>query len=107
MTGPGGGQSATLCWPSAEFGSLQIAGGVDAAFKSKIAESGKDVTEIRAEYENSISADSGPFTAASVFNFDELIDPRETRSRIVRAFRRARRSQERQTGPWQHYGLFP
>ncbi|WP_134322043.1 acyl-CoA carboxylase subunit beta [Cumulibacter soli] len=106
MNGPGGGQSATLCWPSAEFGSLPVAGGVDAAFKSQIA-GGKDASAVRAEFESSISSDAGPFPAAGVFNFDELIDPRETRARVVRAFRRARRSQERNTGPWQHYGLFP
>jgi acetyl-CoA carboxylase carboxyltransferase component len=52
-------------------------------------------------------AGAGPLTDARVFNFDELIDPRETRPRIVRAQRRARARTCQTVGPWTHTGIFP
>ena len=106
MNGPGGGQSATLCWPSAEFGALPVEGGVAATFKRSIDESEDPEKALAAEHERQ-RAQGGPFAAAKVFNFDELIDPRETRPRIVRALRRARARQSQSTGPWMHYGVFP
>jgi acetyl-CoA carboxylase carboxyltransferase component len=106
MNGPDGGQTATLCWPSAEFGALPLEGGVAAAYKRSIEEA-DDPEALRAEIQGDHKALSGPAKAAKVFNFDELIDPRETRPRIVRALRRARVRQEQNVGPWQHFGIFP
>jgi acetyl-CoA carboxylase carboxyltransferase component len=106
MNGPGGGQSATLCWPTAEFGGLPLEGGVAAAYKTEIAAAENQEDVLRKRYEE-VRATAGPFAAARVFNFDELIDPRETRTRIVKAFRRARPRQEESTGPWKLYGVFP
>lgn len=106
MNGPDGGQTATLCWPSAEFGALPLEGGVNAAYKRSLEES-EDPDALRAETEGAYKAMSGPVGAAKVFNFDELIDPRETRPRIVRALRRARIRQAQNVGPWQHFGIFP
>ena len=106
MNGPGGGQTATLCWPSAEFGALPVEGGVTAAFKRSI-ESSDDPDTALAETHAEYRSMGGPTQAARVFNFDELIDPRSTRPRIVRALRRARARQRQATGPWQHFGIFP
>jgi acetyl-CoA carboxylase carboxyltransferase component len=106
MNGPGGGQSVTLCWPSAEFGALPVEGGVAAAFKRDLEESA-DPEALRAAKQQRLRDEGGPFEAARIYNFDELIDPRETRPRIVRALRRARARQEQETGPWMHHGIFP
>jgi acetyl-CoA carboxylase carboxyltransferase component len=106
MNGPGGGQSATLCWPSAEFGALPLEGGVAATFQRSIESADDPQAARQAEYDR-IRAQGGPLPAARVFNFDELIDPRETRPRLVRAFRRARARQAQRAGPWEHYGIFP
>jgi acetyl-CoA carboxylase carboxyltransferase component len=106
MNGPDGGQVATLCWPSAEFGALPVEGGVSAAFKRQIEESENPEETLAAAHDEYRSMNS-PARAARVFNFDELIDPRETRPRIVRALRRARLRQGQTTGPWSHFGIFP
>ena len=51
MNGPGGGQSATLCWPSAEFGALPVEGGVAAAYKRSIDEAEDPEAARQAEYD--------------------------------------------------------
>ncbi len=106
MNGPEGGQTATLCWPSAEFGALPVEGGVSAAYKRSI-DSAEDPDATLNQTQDTYRAMGGPLSSAKVFNFDELIDPRETRPRIVRALRRARARQAQQVGPWQHCGIFP
>ena len=89
MNGIGNEQLTVLAWPTAEFGSLPVEGGVMAQFSRSIGES-DDPTQARKslldEFRNAASVDG----AARRFNFDELIDPRETRGRIVAAFRRVR-----------------
>jgi len=96
MNSAGAGQAATLAWPSAEFGALPLEGGVAAAFKGATA-----------EVEDRFRAFGNPIDAARAFNFDDLIDPRDTRPRIVRALRRARGGQVHDLGPWRHHGVFP
>ena len=103
MNGPGGGQTTTLVWPSAEFGALPVEGGVGAGYKRSI----EADPEAREKLEERFRAFGSPFEAAKVFNFDELIDPRETRPRIVRALRRARERRTQTTGPWQYHGIVP
>jgi acetyl-CoA carboxylase carboxyltransferase component len=103
MNGPGGGQTTTLVWPSAEFGALPVEGGVDAGYRRSI-EADADARE---KLEERFRAFGSPFEAAKVFNFDELIDPRDTRPRIVRALRRARARRAQSTGPWTYHGIVP
>jgi acetyl-CoA carboxylase carboxyltransferase component len=79
---------------------------VSAAFKRNI-ETSDDPEATLAATHDEYRAMNSPVRSARIFNFDELIDPRETRPRIVRALRRARHRQEQTTGPWQHFGLFP
>jgi acetyl-CoA carboxylase carboxyltransferase component len=99
------GQVATLAWPSAEFGALPLDGGVKAAYKRTLDEE-QTAEEIEAVKER-FAAFGNPLDAAKAFNFDDLIDPRDTRKRIVRALRRARAAQAQQLGPWRHHGIFP
>jgi acetyl-CoA carboxylase carboxyltransferase component len=106
MAGPESGQTATLVWPSAEFGALPLEGGVNAAYKSSI-DGAVDPEAERALHQGDHLESAGPLTDARVFNFDELIDPRETRPRIVRALRRTRARTAQAVGPWTHTGIFP
>jgi acetyl-CoA carboxylase carboxyltransferase component len=78
MCGQGAGQILTLCWPSGDFAAMPLAGGIEAAHASELAVSGP-----RPEIESMYSG-GDPLSAAADFNFDDLIDPRETRSRIIR-----------------------
>jgi acetyl-CoA carboxylase carboxyltransferase component len=105
MLSAGAGQSLTLAWPSAEFGALPLDGGVKAAFRRSLDEDA--AAETVDEARERMRAFGNPIDAARAFNFDDLIDPRDTRARIVRAFRRARPAQAQQLGPWQHQGVFP
>jgi len=106
MAGPDSGQVATMVWPSAEFGALPLEGGVSAAYKNSI-DGAEDPEAERARVRGEHLDASGPLPDARVFNFDELIDPRETRPRIVRALRRSRARTAQQVGPWTHSGIFP
>jgi acetyl-CoA carboxylase carboxyltransferase component len=65
-------------WPSARWGSLPIAGGVDAAYRAVI-EAAPDPAAKRAEIEQRLEAVQSPLRTAEVFGVEEIIDPRETR----------------------------
>jgi acetyl-CoA carboxylase carboxyltransferase component len=65
-------------WPSGNWGSLPIEGGVMAAYKRDIASS-PDPEARRREIEAKLDALQSPFRTAEVFGIEEIIDPRDTR----------------------------
>jgi len=65
-------------WPSGNWGSLPIEGGVRAAYKRDI-ESSPDPEARRREIEAKLDALQSPFRTAEVFDIEEIIDPRDTR----------------------------
>ena len=67
-----------LVWPSGEWGSIPIEGGVQAAYRREI-ESAPDPERRRAELEAELIAIRTPFGAVEAFNAEDMIDPRETR----------------------------
>jgi acetyl-CoA carboxylase carboxyltransferase component len=67
-----------VAWPSAEWGSLPIAGGLEAAYKAQI-EAAPDPAAKRAEIEARIRAFASPLRSAEKFDVEEIIDPRDTR----------------------------
>jgi methylmalonyl-CoA decarboxylase subunit alpha len=71
-----------IAWPSAEFGSIPIEGGVAAAFRRKI-ESSPDPDRTRQEIEAEIRTLESPFRTAEKFGVEDIIDPRETRTRFI------------------------
>ena len=68
-------------WPSAEWGSLPIAGGVDAAYRAVI-EAAPDPSAKRAEIEARLRTFQSPVRTAEAFGIEDIIDPRETRARL-------------------------
>ena len=72
-----------FAWPSAEWGSLPIAGGVDAAYRAVI-ESAPDPAEARARIEAKLDALKSPIRTAEAFGVEEMIDPRDTRTHLCR-----------------------
>jgi acetyl-CoA carboxylase carboxyltransferase component len=70
-----------VAWPSARWGSLPIAGGVDAAYRALI-EAAPDPAKLRAEIEAKLEAVQSPLRTAEAFGVEEIIDPRETRARL-------------------------
>jgi len=78
-----GPQGHVLAWPSAESGALPIEGGVAVAFRREI-EAADDPDARRSELEEAFAARRSPFPRAESFSVHDLIDPRETRSRLCR-----------------------
>lgn len=86
--GIGGGAHANnsryaqrYAWPSANWGSMPIAGGLEASYRSEIA-AAADADAKRVEIEERLQRLRSPFRTAEAFNFDEIIDPRDTRRLI-------------------------
>jgi acetyl-CoA carboxylase carboxyltransferase component len=75
-------------WPSAEWGSLPIEGGVEAAYRRQI-EAAEDPDALRAELEAKLSSLRSPLLTAEAFGVEEIIDPRDTRPLLVEWARRA------------------
>jgi acetyl-CoA carboxylase carboxyltransferase component len=65
-------------WPSGDWGSLPVQGGVEAAFRARLdgaADPAAEAERIRA----SLAAVSSPFRTAERFGVQDMIDPRESR----------------------------
>jgi acetyl-CoA carboxylase carboxyltransferase component len=93
-------------WPSAEWGSLPIEGGVDAAYRREIAAS-PDPDARRRELEARLTVMRSPFKAAEAFNVEELIDPRETRPLLCRFVGIAQDRIHAELGPKYRMGMRP
>src|SRR5213079_2821445 len=65
-------------WPSGDWGSLPIAGGLEAAYRREL-EAADDPVALRAEIEARLDAVRSPFRTAERFGIEEIIDPRDTR----------------------------
>lgn len=65
-------------WPSGDWGSLPIEGGVQAAYRRDI-ESSPDPDARRREIEESLQQYRSPHRTAEAFGVEEIIDPRDTR----------------------------
>jgi acetyl-CoA carboxylase carboxyltransferase component len=79
----GSGAFLRYAWPSAQWGSLPIAGGVEAAYRAVI-EAAPDPAATRAEIEARLEALQSPLRTAEAFGVEEIIDPRQTRSYLCR-----------------------
>ena len=77
------GLDMQIAWPSAEWGSLPVEGGVAAAYRREIA--GADNPKQREqELEEELRAFNSPFLTAEAFQVEDIIDPRETRAYLFR-----------------------
>jgi acetyl-CoA carboxylase carboxyltransferase component len=91
------GMFRRFAWPSANWGSMHISGGVSAAYRREIS-SAPDPDAKRQEIEARLQAIASPFRTAESTGQD-IIDPRETRGRLVEFVRDAQRLLARQLGP--------
>ena len=67
-----------IAWPSGDWGSLPIEGGVMAAYRREIEEA-DDPEKRREEIETRLNELRSPFRTAESFNIEDIIDPRDTR----------------------------
>lgn len=100
------GLDLKIAWPSAEWGSLPIEGGVAAAFRKEIA-AAADPKAREAEIEATLRADASPFRTAEAFGVEEIIDPRETRPYLCRFIDAAQSRLATSVGQKPKYGVRP
>ena len=78
--GHGNAQALNLryAWPSGDWGSLPIEGGVQAAYKREI-EASPDPDAHRRQIEEKLHRFRSPLRTAEAFGIEDIIDPRDTR----------------------------
>ena len=67
-----------FAWPSGDWGSLPIAGGLEVAYKSEL-EAAEDPAARLAEIRARLDKVKSPFRTAEHFGIEDIIDPRDTR----------------------------
>jgi acetyl-CoA carboxylase carboxyltransferase component len=106
ITSNGGRMTARFAWPSAEFGGIPIEGGVDAAFR-RIIEADPNPEEKRKQIEARLERLRSPFPPAEVVAVEDVIDPRDTRPRLIRALEAALPAMEHNRGIKRRAGVRP
>ena len=81
--------SMRYAWPSANWGSLPLEGGIEAAYRADI-DAADDPKAKMAEIEQRLNLLRSPFRSAEKFWVEEIVDPRKTRSLICEFTRLAR-----------------
>jgi acetyl-CoA carboxylase carboxyltransferase component len=66
-------------WPSGDWGSLPVEGGIEAAYRADL-EASDDPAALLAEIQTRLDAVRSPFRTAERFGVEEIIDPRDTRA---------------------------
>jgi len=100
------GLNFKIAWPSAEWGSLPLEGGVRAAYKREI-ESAPDPAQKEKEIETELRHLNSPFLTAEGFGIEDLIDPRETRPYLCKFLNACQPRLRSQLGPKPKLGVRP
>ncbi|HVS64396.1 MAG TPA: carboxyl transferase domain-containing protein [Thermoanaerobaculia bacterium] len=72
-----------FAWPSGDWGSLPIEGGIEVAYKAELAEAADYDAHLEAIRER-LNRVRSPFRSAEHFEIEEIVDPRETRPLLCR-----------------------
>jgi propionyl-CoA carboxylase beta chain len=94
-----------LAWPSAEIAVMGPEGAVNIIFRKELADAknqDKRKSELVAEYRNKFA---NPFVAAERGYIDDVIEPRETRPRLINALEML--SNKRDSNPAKKHGNIP
>ncbi|MBT4089528.1 MAG: methylmalonyl-CoA carboxyltransferase [Deltaproteobacteria bacterium] len=78
-------------WPSGDWGSLPIEGGIEVAYKAELAEA-DDYDAHLAGITERLNRVRSPFRSAEFFEVEEIIDPRDTRPILCRWMKLARKA---------------
>ena len=79
-------------WPSGDWGSLPIEGGVEVAYQSDLAKADDPEAEL-ARIKAKLTEVTSPFRTAERYVIEDIIDPRDTRSFLTNFVRLALRDQ--------------
>ncbi|HEX6005180.1 MAG TPA: carboxyl transferase domain-containing protein [Burkholderiales bacterium] len=100
------GLNFKIAWPSAEWGSLPLEGGVKAAYRKEIA-GAADPAQREKEIEEELRQLGSPFRTAEAFAVEDLIDPRETRPYLCQFIEALQPRLRTQLGPKYKAGVRP
>jgi acetyl-CoA carboxylase carboxyltransferase component len=100
------GLNFKIAWPSAQWGSLPIEGGVRAAYRREI-ESASDPQAREREIEEELRELASPFRTAEAFAVEDVIDPRETRPYLCQFIEALQPRLKTQLGPRLKAGVRP
>ncbi|MCP5025884.1 MAG: hypothetical protein GY929_06325 [Actinomycetia bacterium] len=106
MGGYGAGQSTVLAWPTADFNAIPLESGIQAAYRADL-EAAEDPAALQAELESAFSHLLGAFHVAEQVKIDDVIDPRETRPRLIAALHRALNRRDEPASPAWRHGFLP
>jgi acetyl-CoA carboxylase carboxyltransferase component len=95
-TGIPGRHTFRYAWPSGDWGSLPLEGGIEVAYKAELAEAA-DRDALLAEITARLNRVRSPHRTAETFSVEEVIDPRDTRRLLCEWAGLAQRSLR--TGP--------
>jgi acetyl-CoA carboxylase carboxyltransferase component len=96
----GNAQSLNLryAWPSGDWGSLPLEGGVQAAYRREL-EAAEDRAALEAEITARLDALRSPFRTAEAFGVEKIVDPADTRRLLCEWAPDAHRIAATQVGP--------
>ena len=100
------GLNFKIAWPSANWGSLPVEGGVKAAYRREI-EAAPDPAAREKEIEEELRQLASPFRTAEAFAVEDLIDPRETRPYLCQFIDALQPRLKTQLGPKLKAGVRP
>jgi len=106
MCGYMGGQTLTLAWPTVDFASLPVDSAILAVHGAELA-AAADPELLRQKLQVEYTAYAGVYPAAATFNIDDVIDPRETRPRLVGALETALNRRAVPAAPVLRHGVMP
>jgi acetyl-CoA carboxylase carboxyltransferase component len=86
-----GTNSMRMAWPSGDWGSLPLEGGLEVAYKADLADS-DDPDQLRGEIAERLNRYRSPHRSAEFYEIEQIIDPRETRAALCDWVRLARRT---------------
>ncbi|MEM6703926.1 MAG: carboxyl transferase domain-containing protein [Acidobacteriota bacterium] len=86
-----GSHSFRYAWPSGDWGSLPIEGGIEVAYKAELAEADDPEAHLAAIKER-LNRVRSPYRSAEFFEIEEIIDPRDSRAVLCRWAKLARRT---------------
>ncbi len=86
-----GSQSMRMAWPSGDWGSLPLEGGLEVAYKADLAAS-DDPDALREEIAERLNRYRSPHRSAEFYEIEQIIDPRDTRALLCDWVHLARRT---------------
>ncbi|MFQ5554599.1 MAG: acyl-CoA carboxylase subunit beta [Acidimicrobiia bacterium] len=87
-----------VAWPSGDWGSLPLEGGIEAAYRRRLSEA-DDPDALRQEILDGLEAVRSPFRTADAFDIEDIIDPRDTRPTLCRWVGQAYAALAHEPGP--------